>query len=131
MTRGPVFESERFFYRPLELTDDTLARELFTDVDVTRYVGGIQLPEAFSVAAMAKYCRRAMGGGIGIWVIVDKATGDSLGTTILWQRTPRSWLVSCTTAWTSTKTERSMRTIFLNKVGKSFGNNWESVRFER
>jgi ribosomal-protein-alanine N-acetyltransferase len=83
MTHGPVFDSDRFVYRPLTLTDDGLIRAMFMDADIARYVGGVQPPEAFSVPAMATYCRRALCGGIGVWIVVDKRTREDLGTAIL------------------------------------------------
>lgn len=83
MTLRPILESERFRYRPLEPTDDDLARALFLDADVARYVGGMMQPGAITVESMGLWTRRSMSGGIGVWVIIDKMVGEKLGTVIL------------------------------------------------
>ena len=74
--------SERLILTPLELTDVDLAVELWTDPDVVRYICDVPT-EAEVRQEMPDTIRRGGDGGIGIWCIADRRTGDKLGSTYL------------------------------------------------
>lgn len=73
------FESARLRFRPLADDDIDLALELFTDAEVSRFIGGA-MTEDDVAAEMANWVRRCAGGVIGVWCVVDKSTGEKLGT---------------------------------------------------
>ncbi len=74
-----IVETPRLSLQPLALDDVDVALEMFTDPDVTRYVGDLmsadEIREEFPV-----WMRRCAGGTIGIWCIHDRESGDKHGT---------------------------------------------------
>lgn len=76
------FDSERLSYRPLSEEDVDLAIELWTDPEVTKYVGG-PYPEESLINEQSIYTRRCCNGCIGIWVLTNKRSGERIGTAIL------------------------------------------------
>lgn len=75
-------ETQRLLLRPLTLNDEDLGVELFTDPEVMRYVAEVETSASVRTG-MPKYVRRCGGGCIGIWVIVDRVTGEKMGTGVL------------------------------------------------
>ena len=78
-----VFESDRLRFRPLEVADLDLAIEQWTDPDVTKYVGQKTSTKEELLDEMPIFTRRCAGGCIGIWCLIDKVSGEKLGTSIL------------------------------------------------
>lgn len=74
--------ADRLLLRPLKLDDVDLAIEMFTDPEVTRYIGGVHTAKKIR-AEMHKYIRRCGGGCIGVWCALDQKTSEKLGTGIL------------------------------------------------
>ena len=66
-----VFESERLVFRPLTIGDDDIVRQIFLDVDVMRYAGGVMAPELIT-KLLPTWTRRCTSGGIGVWVVSDR-----------------------------------------------------------
>ena len=77
-----AFESERLLLRPLAETDWDLGIELLTDPAVMKYVGGAVTRERV-MEQMPVVTRRCAGGSIGIWCVIEKATEQKLGTSVL------------------------------------------------
>ena len=82
MTASLVFESQRLIFHPLTIGDDDIVRQIFLDVDVMRYAGGVIAPDLIS-KLLPTWTRRCTGGGVGVWVVSDRQTGEKLGTTAL------------------------------------------------
>ncbi len=78
-----VMESERLRLRPLEADDIDLGSEMLTDPDVMRFVGGETYAPERVLEEMEHAVRRGADGWIGVWCVIDKATGEKLGTAIL------------------------------------------------
>ena len=76
------FESERLLFRPLNETDKTLSIELWTDPEITKYVGG-PVDEQTLISQHKIYMRRCARGAIGVWTFSTKQDGEKLGTAIL------------------------------------------------
>lgn len=74
--------SDRLILTPLELTDIDLAVELWTDPEVVRYICDVPT-EAEVRREMPDTIKRGGNGGIGIWCIADRKTGEKLGSTYL------------------------------------------------
>ncbi len=74
--------TDRLVLRPLGLDDLELGIDMFTDPDVSRYVGGHVTAEEIK-REMPKYIRRCGGGCIGIWCVTNKDSNEKLGTAIL------------------------------------------------
>lgn len=74
--------SDRLILTPLELTDIDLSVELWTDPDVVRYICEVPT-EAEIRQEMPDTIKRGGNGGIGIWCIADRGTGEKLGSTYL------------------------------------------------
>ena len=81
-TMNLEFESERLAFRPICEDDQELIIDLWSDPDVTRFVGGpnskAELIEEFPLVT-----RRCGNGCIGIWVLTEKSKGREIGTAIL------------------------------------------------
>ncbi|MEQ8666154.1 MAG: GNAT family N-acetyltransferase [Rhodospirillales bacterium] len=77
-----VIETDRLRLRPLDANDLELAVEMFTDPDVSRYVGNT-MPECDIVSQFPSWTRRCGGGAIGVWCVTDKRIGEKLGTAVL------------------------------------------------
>ncbi len=74
--------TERLFLRPVREDDLDLALEILTDDDVMRYAGGTSTPRDIR-DDMHIITRRCGDGCIGIWCVIDRGTGEKLGTAIL------------------------------------------------
>ena len=77
-----VLLSDRLILTPLELTDIDLAIELWTDPEVVRYICDVPT-EAEIRREMPDSIKRGGNGGIGIWCIANRKTGEKLGSTYL------------------------------------------------
>ncbi|MCH8100067.1 MAG: GNAT family N-acetyltransferase [Proteobacteria bacterium] len=71
-------QTERLLLTPFALTDLDLALEMWTDPEVAKYVGGV-MTEAEIRQQMSDVTKRGGNGGIGIWCIADRRTGEKLG----------------------------------------------------
>ena len=78
-----TFESERLRLRPLGMDDLDMVIEQWTDPEVTKYVAERTYSEEELADEMPVITRRCAGGCIGIWCVIDKATGEKLGSAIL------------------------------------------------
>ena len=74
--------TERLLLTPFALTDLDLAVEMWTDPEVAKYVGGV-MTEAEIRQQMSDVTKRGGNGGIGIWCIADRRTGEKLGDSFL------------------------------------------------
>ncbi|MEM9330408.1 MAG: GNAT family protein [Pseudomonadota bacterium] len=77
-----VFESERLLFRPLDHGDLALSLALWTDPEITKYVGGAQDKQTL-ISEHTKYMRRCAGGCIGVWTLTTLGSGEQIGTAIL------------------------------------------------
>ena len=77
-----VLETPRLRLRPLGPEDIDLALDMFTDADVSRYVGGTLTPDDIRVA-FPSWTRRCGGGTIGVWCVTDREDSTKLGTGVL------------------------------------------------
>ena len=77
-----TFESERLRFHPFETGDVDLSVELWSNPDVTRYVGGPVTPDEM-IAEHPTYMRRCAGGAIGIWTLTAIEENEKIGTAIL------------------------------------------------
>jgi RimJ/RimL family protein N-acetyltransferase len=71
--------------RPFAETDLDLALEMWTDPEVVKYVGGAMTEEEIRMD-MPDSIKRGGNGGIGIWCVADRATGEKLGDAFLLPR---------------------------------------------
>ena len=78
-----VFESKRLLFRPLAESDLDLSIKQWTDPDVVRYAARRVYTASELAAEMPIVVRRCAGGCVGIWCLIDKASGEKLGTAIL------------------------------------------------
>jgi len=74
--------TERLLLTPFALTDLDLALEMWTDPEVAKYVGGV-MTEAEIRQQMSDVTKRGGNGGIGLWCIADRRTGEKLGDSFL------------------------------------------------
>ena len=76
------FDSKRLDFKPLAEDDLDLAIELWTDPEVTQYVGGTyskdELEEEHPIVM-----RRCCHGCIGIWTLTDRQNNEKIGTSVL------------------------------------------------
>ncbi len=77
-----VLETERLRLRPVTLDDLDLARELFTDPEVMKFVADVT-PEEDLLEETRKASNRGAGGRIGVWCVTDRRTGEKIGTSVL------------------------------------------------
>jgi len=77
-----TFESERMAFKPLAEDDLPLAIELWTDPEITKFVGGTT-PEETLRRDHHRYMRRCAGGVIGIWTLTPHNQNEKIGTAIL------------------------------------------------
>ncbi len=75
-------QTDRLVLRPLVETDLDLGLELLTDPAVMKYVGGA-CTRARVMEQMPVVTRRCAGGAIGIWCVIERATEQKLGTSVL------------------------------------------------
>ena len=74
--------SERLALIPLAVGDVDVAIEMFTNPAVTRFICDV-LSEADIRRDMPLWTKRGGDGGIGIWCVSDRATGEKYGSTFL------------------------------------------------
>lgn len=75
-------QTERLLLSPLTLTDTDLCLELWTDPEVVEFI--CELPTAALIREeMPDAIKRGGNGGIGIWCISDRRSGEKLGETYL------------------------------------------------
>jgi RimJ/RimL family protein N-acetyltransferase len=77
-----VLQCERLLLRPLAESDLDLGVEMLTDPAVTRYLSKTFTKEQVA-EEMPRVTRRCAGGAIGIWCVIDPASGEKLGTAVL------------------------------------------------
>jgi len=74
--------TKRLRLTPLAADDVDISLEMFTDAEVLKYVCD-PLTETEIRQEMSTWTRRGGNGGIGIWCIADRTTGEKLGDTYL------------------------------------------------
>jgi RimJ/RimL family protein N-acetyltransferase len=77
-----VLKSERLLLRPLAEIDLDLDVEMLTDPAVTRYVCKTYTEEQVA-EEMPTVVKRCAGGAIGIWCVIERVSGEKLGTAVL------------------------------------------------
>jgi ribosomal-protein-alanine N-acetyltransferase len=75
-------ETDRLFLRPLVEDDWDMVLETFTDPEVMKFVAEVSNEETLA-EGMKTYIRRGAGGRIGVWCVLQRETGEKLGTSIL------------------------------------------------
>jgi ribosomal-protein-alanine N-acetyltransferase len=75
-------ETDRLLLRPLAQGDWDLALEMFTDPEVMEFVADVISEEALA-AEMKAFIRRGAGGRVGVWCVLQRETGEKLGTAVL------------------------------------------------
>jgi len=74
-----ILQTERLTLTPLADGDIDLAIELFTDPEVTKYVGEL-MSNADIRGEFPRWKRRGADGQFGIWCVADRASGEKCGT---------------------------------------------------
>jgi RimJ/RimL family protein N-acetyltransferase len=78
--RDSLLETARCRLRHFTPEDRRWLRDLYADVEVTRYLGGTKTPaevdEMFETRILRYYVDHP---GLGIWLTIDKASGERLG----------------------------------------------------
>ncbi len=77
-----VLETQRLWLKHLTVEDVGGALEMFTDPAVMTYVGDVMSEDAIR-AEMAVWIKRGGDGCIGIWSVLDRATGECYGSVFL------------------------------------------------
>ncbi|MCP5084735.1 MAG: GNAT family N-acetyltransferase [Alphaproteobacteria bacterium] len=77
-----VLETERLRLRPLNGDDLDLGRAIFLDPEVVKYVCPPSTPENLPTELQTASARGA-GGRLGVWCVLDKHSGEKLGTGVL------------------------------------------------
>ena len=72
----------RLALTPFTQDDVDLSVEMFTDPAVVRYAGGVMSKQAIT-AQLPNWERRGANGGIGVWTISDRGTGEKYGSAAL------------------------------------------------
>ncbi len=72
----------RLILRPLVQNDWDMALETFMDPEVMKFVADVGSEEALA-EEMKTAIRRGAGGRIGVWCVLQRETGEKLGTAIL------------------------------------------------
>ncbi len=75
-------ETDRLLLRPLVENDWEMALETFMDPEVMKFVADVGSEEALA-EEMKIAVRRGAGGRIGVWCVLQRETGEKLGTAIL------------------------------------------------
>jgi len=78
-TTIPVLETERLRLRGHRLEDFTACANLWADLIVTRFIGGVPLTAEESWARLLRYAGHWAMLGFGYWVAEEKATGAFIG----------------------------------------------------
>ncbi len=74
--------TERLLLTPYAPTDLDVALQMYTDPEVVKYVYDVMTEEEIR-QEMSNSIKRGGNGGIGIWCIADRRTGEKLGDTYL------------------------------------------------
>ncbi|MBW2694056.1 MAG: GNAT family N-acetyltransferase [Deltaproteobacteria bacterium] len=74
--------TDRLLLRPLVENDWEMALETFMDPEVMKFVADVGSEEALA-EEMKTAIRRGAGGRIGVWCVLQRETGEKLGTAIL------------------------------------------------
>ncbi len=77
-----VLETERLRMRPLNGDDMDLGKAVYLDPEVMKYAGPMSTPEKLA-DDLATAMGRGAGGRLGVWCVMDKESGEKLGTAIL------------------------------------------------
>lgn len=77
-----VLSTKRLVLKPLEPEDTGIVTEIWTDPEVTRYVGG-PVKKSKLIADFHKYLRRCAGGAVGVWTLTTTEDNKQIGTAIL------------------------------------------------
>lgn len=77
-----VLHSERLALNPFASTELDLCLEMFTDPEVTKYVGG-PMTHAAIKDCLPNWTKRGGDGCIGIWCISDRRNGEKYGSVAL------------------------------------------------
>jgi RimJ/RimL family protein N-acetyltransferase len=75
-------ETGRLFLRPLAQDDWEMALETFMDPEVMKFVADVYSEEALA-EEMKVSVKRGAGGRLGVWCVIQRETGEKLGTAIL------------------------------------------------
>ena len=75
-------ETDRLLLRPFANNDWEMALETFMDPEVMKFVADVGSEEALA-EEMKTAIRRGAGGRIGVWCVLQRETGEKLGTAIL------------------------------------------------
>ena len=75
-------ETDRLLLRPLAQGDWDLVLEMFTDPEVMKFVAAVSSEEALA-ALMKVAIRRGARGRVGVWCVLQRETGEKLGTAVL------------------------------------------------
>ena len=75
--------TDRLFLRPLSMADKDLGLAAFTDPEVMRYIGGKTYTKEKLEQELPQAVKRGGGGCIGVWCVIERATNEKLGTSIL------------------------------------------------
>jgi len=78
----PAFQSNRLLFSPLSSDDLPLTIDLWTNPEVTRFVGGTVEKQTLE-AQHQTYTRRCAGGAIGVWTLTTRDAHEQIGTAIL------------------------------------------------
>ena len=71
--------TDRFLLRPLEMEDLDIVVKMFTDPDVVRYLFDVLTTQEIEDDLVTNI-KRGGGGCIGVWCIVDRISGEKMGT---------------------------------------------------
>ena len=75
----PILETERLKLRGHRLNDFIECAAMWSDPDVTRYIGGKPLTEEESWTKFLRYVGHWSLLGFGYWVLEERATGQCIG----------------------------------------------------
>ena len=75
-------ETDRLLLRPRARGDWDLVLEMFTDPEVMKFVAAVSSEEALA-ALMKVAIRRGARGRVGVWCVLQRETGEKLGTAVL------------------------------------------------
>jgi ribosomal-protein-alanine N-acetyltransferase len=75
-------ETDRLRLRPLARSDWDLISEMCTDPEVLKFVGDVSNRER-AAAELRAAIRRGAGGRLGVWCVLQRETGEKLGTAVL------------------------------------------------
>ena len=75
-------QTERLVLRPFNEQDVDLAIALRTDPKVMKYIAEVSTAEHVA-SRISIFCRRSEDGSMGMWSVVQKESGQAIGTSIL------------------------------------------------